>query len=273
MRSRNIAWGYALLTIYLLIVLFPILDLVALSFKNYAGIVSNPVSLPHVWRWSNYVTAWTEGDLGRFLINTAFVAVFSTFLTILCGSMAAYVLARFEFRGNQLIYLVFVAGLALPVLMIAAPLFVLIERLHLYNNPLALVFVYSSGGLGFTVFLLVNFIRAVPKDLEEAAYIDGAGPLLTFTMIVLPLVRPSIATVSVFNIVNAWNGFFFPLIFLQDQSKMTVAVGIMSFVGEYGTQWNLLLPALVIVMVPTILVFIVASKQFIRNMTTGAIKF
>jgi len=270
---RRSITSYILLIVYGLIVLIPILDMVSLSFKNFAGIVERPLTLPSVWNWSNYAQAWSQGNLGQFLINTAIVAVSSTVITMALSSMAAYVLARFEFRGNQLIYLGFLAGLALPVQMIAVPLFILMRQLGLIDNLMSLILVYSASGLAFSVFLLVNFIRGVPKDLEESAFLDGAGPVRTFVQIILPLVRPSLTTVAVFNFVAAWNGFFFPLIFLENPNHMTVAVGVLSFIGEYGTQWNLLLPALVIVMLPTILVFIIASRQFIRNMTAGAVKF
>ncbi len=234
--------------------------------------MGHPFSLPSTWHFQNYVDAWTQGNLFTYLVNTAIVSVVSVFIIILFSSMAAYIIARFEFRGNQFIYLGFLAGLALPIQMIAVPMFILMKQFGLLDNLLSVILVYSASGLSFSVFLLVNFIRAVPKDLEEAAFLDGAGYFKTFILVILPLVRPALSTVALLNFVSAWNGFFFPLILLQNPQHLTVAVGVLSFVGQYATQWNLLLPALVIVMVPTILVFFFASKQFIRNMTAGAVK-
>lgn len=272
MQTKRPITSYILLIIYALIVLLPLLDLLSLSFKDLPGIIGHPFTPPATFRWSNYVNAWTQGDLGTFLINTAIVAVVSVAVILTFSSMAAYVIARIQFRGNQVIYLAFLAGLALPIQMIAIPLFILMRQLNLLDNLLSLILVYSASGMSFSVFLLVNFIRAVPKDLEEAAVLDGASHFQTYFHVVLPLIRPSLSTVGLLNFVQAWNGFFFPLILLSDPSHMTVAVGVLSFVGQYATQWNMLLPALVIVMLPTIIVFAIASRQFVRNMTAGAVK-
>ncbi|CAM3779968.1 carbohydrate ABC transporter permease [Alicyclobacillus pomorum] len=272
MQTKRPVISYVLLALYALIVLLPLLDLVSMSFKDLPGIISHPFSIPTSIQWSNYADAWSEGNIGTFLVNTAIVAVVSVVIIVVCSSMAAYVIARFEFRGNQLIYLTFLAGLALPIQMIAVPLFVLMKQLHMLDSLLSVILVYSASGLSFSVFLLVNFIRSVPKDLEEAALLDGASHFQTFYRVILPLVRPALSTVALLNFVSAWNGFFFPLILLSDPNQMTVAVGVLSFVGQYATQWNLLLPALVMVMLPTVIVFIFASRQFIRNMTEGAIK-
>ncbi|QSO53996.1 carbohydrate ABC transporter permease [Alicyclobacillus curvatus] len=263
---------HTVLILYALIVVLPVIDLVLLSFKSYAGIVGNPLTLPHVWHWSNYVKAWSQGDVGQYLINTTIVSVASTIMVLVFASMAAYVIARFSFRGNQVIYLSFVLGLAMPITLIAIPLFVLMRQLNLVDNLWSLILVYSASGIAFAVFLLVNFIRGVPRDLEEAALIDGAGYMQIFTRIILPLIRPSLTTVAVFHFVNSWNGFLVPLVLLQSPSRFTVTVGVLDFVGEYNTQWDLLLPTLVMVMLPTLIVFVIASKQFVRNMTAGAVK-
>lgn len=272
MQTKRPWISYVVLIICALIVLIPLVDLVLLSFKDLPDIVGHPFSLPNSWHFQNYIDAWNQGNLFSFLINTAIVAVVSVVIILLFSAMAAYVIARFEFRGNQLIYLGFLAGLALPIQMIAVPVFILMKQLNLLDNIFSVILVYSASGMSFSVFLLVNFIRSVPKDLEEAAFLDGAGYFQTFTRVILPLVRPALSTVGLLNFVSAWNGFFFPLILLQNPDHLTVAVGVLSFVGQYATQWNLLLPALVIVMIPTILVFFFASKQFIRNMTAGAVK-
>lgn len=264
--------SYILLFVYAVIVLVPLLDLVLLSFKHLSGIVSRPFSLPRIWHFANYATAWKEGNLAIFLMNTAWVAVAAVFGIVFLSSMAAYALARFNFRGNQWVYLFFLAGLALPIQMIAIPLFILMRHIDLLNNLVGLVLVYMASGLAFSVFLLVNFIRNVPKELEEAAFLDGANHFHVYWYVILPLVRPTLGTVGILNFISAWNNFFFPLILLSSPHKMTVAVGVMSFVGQYATQWNLLLPALVIVTLPTILLFVLVAKQFVRNLTAGAIK-
>jgi raffinose/stachyose/melibiose transport system permease protein len=270
--KRSTLLPHLLLGFYALVVIVPVLNMVLMSFKSYAEILRFPLGLPSRWHWENYLSAWTKGNLGQLLANTLLVGLASTALVLVCGSMAAYVIARFAFRGNQPIYLTFMAGMALPVQMLAIPMFVVMRQLSLIDNLLSLILAYSAAGLAFSVFLLVNFVRSIPRELDEAAYIDGAGPGAIFVQIILPLLRPALTTVGVFQFVAAWNGFFFPLVFIQDPEHMTVTVGVLSFVGQYGTEWDLLLPALVIVMIPTILVFVFASKQFTRNIAAGAVK-
>ncbi|KLU58862.1 L-arabinose transport system permease protein AraQ [Peptococcaceae bacterium CEB3] len=272
MRFKRPYIAYIILLMFAIVALYPLVDMVFMSFKDLPGIVSTPFSLPTKWHFDNYSTAWIQGNLFSYLINTAIVSVASVIIVIFFSSMAAYVIARFEFRGNQLIYLMFLAGLALPIQMMAVPLYILMKQLYLLNNLLSVILIYSASGLSFSVFLLVNFIRSVPKDLEESAFLDGASYFQTYWHVILPLIRPSLSTVAILNFISAWNGFFFPLILLNDPNRMTVAVGVLSFVGQYSTQWNLLLPALVIVILPTIIVFAIASRQFIRNLTAGAVK-
>jgi len=272
MQFKRPIFAYILLVLAGIVALYPLLDMLLMSFKDLPGIITHPFGWPSTWHFDNYITAWTQGNLLTYLVNTAIVAVVAVAVIIFFSSMAAYAIARFEFRGNQIIYLTFLAGLALPIQMIAVPLFILMKQLSLIDNLLSVILIYSASGLSFSVFLLVNFIRSVPKDLEEAAFLDGATHFQVYWHVVLPLIRPSLSVTALLNFLSAWNGFFFPLILLSNPNHMTVAVGVLSFVGQYSTQWNLLLPALVIVMLPTIIVFALASKQFIRNMTAGAVK-
>lgn len=272
MQSKRPWFAYAILVVWALVVLGPLIDMLLLSFKDLSGIISNPLGLPTQWNISNYAQAWIQGDLLTYLVNTAIVSVVSVAAILFLSSMAAYAIARFQFPGNQLVYLFFLSGLALPIQMIAVPLFILMRDLGLVDNVASVILIYASSGMSFSVFLLVNFIRHVPQDLEEAALLDGASYFQIYWRIILPLIRPSLGTVGLLNFISAWNGFFFPLILLSNPDQMTVAVGVLSFVGQYATQWNLLLPALVIVTLPTVIVFIIVSQQFIRNMTAGAIK-
>jgi len=263
---------YVILSIWAAIVLFPLADLLILSVKTLPQIVSHPFQWPTSINWSNYAVAWTQGQIGRLLLNTAGVAVGSVLVVIALSSAAAYVLGRYEFRGNQAVYMMFLSGLALPIQLLAVPLFVLMKNIGLLDNPLSLVLIYGSSGLSFSVFLLTSFVRSVPKELEEAAFMEGATPFQVYLRIVMPIMRPVLTTVALFNFVSAWNGFFFPLILLTDPSRMTVSVGVLSFVGVYSTQWNYLVPALIMVMLPMVLVFTIASRQFIRGLTAGALK-
>jgi raffinose/stachyose/melibiose transport system permease protein len=276
MRWRSDFWvsglQYLILGLWGLIVLIPLLNLLMLSLKSLPGIVARPFSLPSTLHFSNYVNAWKLGDLGIYLFNTAWMSVLAVAVVLGLGSLAGYVLGRFDFKGNRFLYLVFLAGLALPIQMIAVPYFGMMEALNLINSPWSLVLLYGASGLSFSVFILTAFARNLPTELEEAAWVEGATPTYVYWRIALPLMRPILASVGLFNFVSAWNGFFFPLILLTSRHNMTITVGILSFIGEHLTEWQYLLPALVISMLPPILVFLIVSRQFIRGLTSGALK-
>jgi raffinose/stachyose/melibiose transport system permease protein len=264
--------GHTVMTIASIVVLLPLLFVVYLSVKDIPGILGTPLSLPNAIHIENYSQAWTQGNLGTFLFNTIVVALITIAVILLFSSLAAFVIARYRFRGNQLLYLFFVSSLALPVQIIALPIFILIENLHLLNTLSALVLVFVSGGISYSVFILVNFMRTIPFELQEAAIIDGAGPLRIYWHVVLPLVRPALGIVAIIQFLSAWKEFFLPLLLIQDPSNMTVAVGILSFIGEHATAWQLLLAGLVIISLPTIIGFLLVAKQFRRGLVSGGVK-
>lgn len=262
----------AMLAVYAAIVLVPLAFVLYLSIKDIPGIIGTPLSLPSVVHVENYPQAWSEGNLGRFLLNSVIVASATVLAILVFSSLAAFVIARYRFRGNQLLYLFFVSGLALPIQIIALPIFILIKNLHLINTLSSLIIVFASGGISYSVFILVNFMRSIPFELQEAAVIDGAGPWRIYWHIVLPLVRPALGIVAIFQFLAAWKEFFLPLLLIQDPESMTVPVGILSFVGEHSTQWQLLLAGLVIISLPTIIGFLLVAKQFRRNLISGGVK-
>ncbi|MFT4043087.1 MAG: carbohydrate ABC transporter permease [Gordonia sp. (in: high G+C Gram-positive bacteria)] len=266
------AVSHSALAAYSLIVLLPLLFIIYLSVKDLPGIVGTPLSVPHSIQTRNYTQAWADGSLGRFLLNTVIVAVVSVAGILLFSTLAAFVIARYRFTGRQLLYLFFISGMALPVQIIALPVFILVKDIHLLNSLASLVLVYAAAGISFSVFLLVNFMRGIPDELQEAAVIDGAGPARICWHIVLPLVRPAFAIVAIFQFLAVWKEFLLPLILVQDPAKMTVGVGILSFVGEYGTQWDLLLAALAIVSIPSIVGFLLVARQFRRGLMSGGVK-
>ncbi|HEV2346150.1 MAG TPA: carbohydrate ABC transporter permease [Actinocrinis sp.] len=271
-RRRAAVISHAVLVLYAVIVLVPLLFVVYLSVKTIAGILAAPLSAPDRIHTENYSQAWVGGDLGRFLINTVFVAGATVAAVLLTSSLAAYVIARYSFRGNQLLYLFFVAGLALPIQIVALPLFILMRQLGLLGSLPSLILVFTAAGMSFSVFILVNFMRSIPAELQEAAVVDGAGPLQIYWHVVLPLVRPALGIVAIFEFINAWKEFFLPLLLIQNPSDMTVSVGVLSFVGQYATQWQLLLAALVIVSLPTIVGALLVTRQLRRNLLSGAVK-
>lgn len=271
-RRRAAAISHSVLILYCAIILVPLLFIVYLSFKSLAGILATPVSLPDRVHTENYSQAWSQGDLARFLINTVVVSVVTVAAILVVSSLAAFVIARYKFPGNQLLYLFFVVGVALPIQIIALPLFILIKNLGLLDTLPALILVFASGGVSFSIFLLVNFMRTIPDELQEAATVDGAGPLQIYWYVVLPLIRPALGIVAVFQFITAWKEFFLPLLLIQSPKNMTIPVGVLSFVGEHGTAWNLLLAALVLVSLPSLIGFLLVARQFRRNLMGGGVK-
>lgn len=258
---------------YALIVLYPLLIMIASSLKTTGEIFATPLQLiPGTFRFVNYVDAWNQANFGTYFRNSIFVGLISVVMILWFGSMAAYVLARFSFPGNRLIYLLFLAGFMIPVRLAIVPLFVMMRDLHLLDTLWSLIVVYIAGGMPFTIFLMVNFFRHVPRDLEDAAVLDGAGPFQVYYQIMLPLVRPALATVGLFHFLNVWNDFFFPLIFIRSENLRTVPLGVSTFFGEYTNDWALMFAALSISILPVIAVYLMASKQFIAGLTSGALK-
>jgi len=258
---------------YAVVVVYPLLIMIVSSLKTTAEIFESPLGLiPETIRWSNYVDAWNQANFGTYFRNSIFVGIVSVLLILFLGSMAAYVLARFSFPGNRAIYLLFLAGFMIPVRLAIVPLFIMMRDLSLLDTLWSLILVYVASGMPFTIFLLVNFFRHVPRDLEDAAVLDGAGPFQVYYQVMLPLVRPALATVGLFHFLNVWNDFFFPLIFIRSEELRTVPLGVSTFFGEYTNDWALLFAALSISIVPVIVVYLLASKQFISGLTAGAIK-
>ena len=271
-RRERHRGAHVVLAIYSVIVLVPLLFVVFLSFKDITGILGTPLQWPQQWHPENYLEAWQAGNLMQLLINTLLVSVASVAGILLLSSLAAFAIARYRFTGNQALYLYFVSGMALPIQLVALPIFVLVRDLNLLNTLWGMILVMAAGGMSFSVFLLVNFMRTIPWQLQEAATVDGAGPLRVYWHIVLPLVRPALGIVAIFQFLAIWKEFFLPLLLVQDPGKMTVSVGILNFVGQYTTQWQLLLAGIVIVSIPTIVGFLLVARQFRRNMMAGAVK-
>jgi raffinose/stachyose/melibiose transport system permease protein len=269
----SVAFFELILLTYAGIVVYPLILTLVSSLKTTNAIYDHPLSLiPREPRWANYVDAWQQANFSTYFKNSIVVSVISVVLILFLGSMASYVLARYPFRGNALVYLFFLLGFMIPVRLAIVPLFILMRDLHLLDTLWSLICVYVAGGMPLAIFLMVTFFRRIPRDLEDAARIDGANAFQIYSRIMLPLVRPVLATVALFEFLHVWNDFFFPLIFIRSDSHRTIPLGISVFFGEYSNDWGLLFAALSISLVPVIIVFLLMSKQFIAGLTVGAVK-
>ena len=257
---------------YGFIVIYPIFLMVLSSFKSTREIFRSPFALPGSWTLANYIEAWNRGNFSTYFVNSVFVTAAALVLVLVFGSLAAYPLGRYAFRGRNWLMMYFLAGLMLPVRLGILPLFFLMRSLGLLNTPWSLILVYAASGLPFTIFVLANFFETLPKELEEAARLDGASEFRIYWGVMLPLVRPALATVAIFNFIPWWNDFFFPLIFIRAERYKTLPLGLFSFFGEHQNDWALLFAGLTITALPLLLLYLLASKQIIKGLTSGALK-
>jgi len=257
------------LWLYVIIAIGPLLIVFAGSFRNTESIYQNPLGFEFPPSLTAYGTAWTTGNFSSYFLNSVVVTVGSVALTILVSVPAAYALAQGRSKTLMATETVFIAGLMLPVHLAIVPIFTILDTFHLIDTTLGLVLVYAAIGVPFSIFVLAAFFRQQPEELAEAAQIDGAGYMRRFWFIMLPLVRPAIATVVVFRFVPVWNDFIFPLVLLRDRSSYTIPVGLTRFFGQYQTDWAALFAGLTIATIPLVLLFILATKQIVTGLTAG----
>jgi len=261
-----------LLATYTVLILLPLVNMFLSSFKSTREIFSSPYALPREFRLDNYLQVWVRGRFGRYMLNSIAVTGLAMLLDLLLGSMAAFGIARYRYRLNTAIYLLFLSGIMLPLKAAVIPLFLLLKRLGLLNTTTSLVLVYAAMSLPSTVFILTGFMRGLPQDLDDAARIDGCSEPGIYWRVILPLVRPALAIVTIYNAIPIWNDFFFPLVFIQSDDLKTLPLGMTVFFGQYQTNWALLFTGLSIAILPMIALYLMLSKQFIQGLTAGAIK-
>jgi len=258
-----------LLAAYAVIAVGPLVFMVLNSFRPSADIFNDPLGLPTELYLGNYVEAWREAKFATYFTNSVMVVVAGVVLCTVVSAMAAYPLARYDFRFNGVTTAYFIAGLTLPIELAVVPIFYLLGSMGLVDSRFGLVLVYAATGIPFSVFILAAFFRGLPRDLEEAARLDGAGEFRIFARVMLPLVKPAIATVSIFQFVQLWNDFFFPLVLLRTTEKYTLPVGLTNFFGEYQTDWGAVFAGLVITTAPLVILFLFMTRQIVNGLVGG----
>jgi ABC-type glycerol-3-phosphate transport system permease component len=266
MRGR--IWGavaYTLLVIYSILVALPIVWMVLSSTKTVRELFSFPFALPVDPQWSNFAQAWQSG-ISQYLVNSLFVTSVSVILIVLFSALAAYALARMEFPGRVMIYLLLLAGFAIPVHTVLVPLYRSLNSMHLLNTHLGLISPYVAFGIPFSVLLLYAFFLEFPPEIEDAARIDGCNTFQMVFQVVMPLSMPALVSVTVFQSVFLWNEFSLALIVIRDDSLRTIPLGLTKFQGQWSTNWTLMLASLSMATLPVLLLYIVLQKQFIRSL-------
>jgi len=257
---------------YILLILYPLFNMIMSSFKSTREILTTPFALPQQFDFTNYISVWVDRGFSLYFTNSIWITGLAMIFVVLLGSMAAYGITRFKFKGSTFLYLLFLSGIMLPLRAAIIPLFQLIVGMDLYDTPAAVILIFIAMGLPSTVFILAGFMRTIPQSLLQAAQIDGASEVRIYAQIVMPIAMPSVALVTIFNAVPIWNDFFFPLIFLRTNSFMTLPLGLTTFIGQYGTRWDLMFTGVSIAIVPVLILYLLMSKYFIKGMTSGAIK-
>jgi N-acetylglucosamine transport system permease protein len=266
--------GQIALVIWTIIVVVPILWTFLASFKNTTEIFSSPWTLPAHLRWENWGRAWTKAHIGRYFLNSVFVVGCSVFGTMLLGSMAAYVLARYKFWGNRIIYYLFVSGLAFPVFLALVPLFFVVRNLGLLDTYQGLILVYIAYSLPFTVFFLTAFFKTLPSSVAEAAMMDGASHTRLFFQIMLPMARPGMVSVAIFNVIGSWAQYLLPVVLISSDSKrvLTQGIALININAGYEADWSGLFAAISLSILPMIIVYAFFQRQIQSGLTAGAVK-
>jgi N-acetylglucosamine transport system permease protein len=266
------------LAFWALIIIGPLIWVFLSSFKSPEEIFSSPWTIPDHLRWENWGRAWTTAHIGRYMLNSIFVVGCSTAGTMLLGSMAAYVLARYTFFGNRAVYYLFVAGLAFPVFLALVPLFFVVQKLGLGFTYTGLILVYIAYSLPFTVFFLSAFFKTLPSSVAEAALIDGAGHVKLFFRVMMPMARSGLISVGIFNVIGQWAQYILPLYLMpggpDTEKKWVLTQGIASISTSAGfkSDWEALFAAITIAILPMILIYALMQRQIQAGLTAGAVK-
>lgn len=261
-----------LLALFICLMAYPLLLMAMTAFKTTREIFFAPFALPQNWGLGNFAQVWRLANFRAYLGNSILVTTVSVTLIVFFAALAAYALARYRFRLNTFIYVLFLAGLMVPIRLGILPLFLLMKDLGLLDSRAALVLTYLASGMPMSVFILTSFFRTLPLELEYSARIDGCTEFQIFSRVMLPLVRPALATVIVINFVPLWNDFFFPLMFLRTDARKTLPLGMTVFFGQYETNWGVVFAGMVLASLPLLGLYLLMSRQFIKGLTAGAVK-
>ena len=275
MKKSNISMkviAYTFLIIMAIIFVMPMLFTIISSLKTKLDIFSDPFALPRNPQWSNYVIAWKDANMSAYFINSVIQSGSTVILTSLISTMAAYALARFDFKLNKVLVLVFMLGMMVPMHTILVPVSYIIGLFNLKNNIFALVLVYVAFNLPFSIMVMITFMKGVNRSLEEAAIIDGANYFQIYSKIMIPLTLPAISTISIFNFMGAWNNILFPLLFINDKRLRPISLGLLNFNGERGSEYGLMMAGIVITVAVPLAIYLLFQEKVESGLAAGAVK-
>lgn len=272
--NRIITWSikYVVLCVIVLVILLPIYMMVIGGLKNRGELAASPYTFPVPPRFDNYDHILGLPTFWTMLLNSLFVMVFTTLGVVVVSSLTAYVFARLKFRAKAFMFNIVTMGLLFPLSIAILPTYLVVRQLHLTNNLWGVILPQIAFGLAVNIIILRGFFSSVPLELQDAAYIDGCTDFDFFWRILLPLVRPALSAVAVLTILDSWNQLFLPLVVLDNDAQWTLPLGTMQFMGQYGTDWAMVLAFVTLTMLPVILFYIFAEQQIVSGLTAGAVK-
>lgn len=263
---------YGILGVLSIFYIYPLLWLLFNSLKTTPEIFSNSWGLPQTWKWQNYWNAWSTGHTGQYLTNSVLISASTLVGVLLFSTMAAFAITKLRWKGSKLTILYFLVGMMVPIHATLIPLFIYFTKLGLVDSQLGLILIYVSFGLPSAVLILCGFFTAIPKELMEAAIMDGSTIYGVFWRVVLPISKPALMTVTILSFVGVWNELLLALVFIADQHKLTLPVGLTRFSDEYTTDYAPMFAAIMIANIPTVLLFAFFNKRIMAGMAEGAIK-
>lgn len=274
-KIRNFS-SRGLLNLFLLLVvlscLFPLVWMFGSSLKTQSTVFSDMSLIPRVMHWQNYCRAWTDGNFGVYFFNSVIYTISVVLGIVLVSSLAAYAFSRLQFPGKNFFFYMFLVAMMIPLPGSFVPLYIVMKKLHLLNTPHGYILCMINVGLSLSIFLLKTFFDKMPKDLEDAARIDGCSKLGIWWNVALPLARPALAVIIIFNSLNVWNEYILALILFDDVKFMPLQVGLSTFQGEFVTQYHLLMAGATITIIPILLIYIFMQKHIVKGLTAGAVK-
>jgi raffinose/stachyose/melibiose transport system permease protein len=263
---------YTIAVVVLLVIVVPLSFSVLGGFRSNAQLAANPVGLPDPWVWTNYQTTLSDPDFYQWVRNSVLIALGTTLLVLPAASLAAFVIARYRFRGREVVYALFTLGLLFPVAVAILPLFITLRQTGLLNSPLGIALPQAAFALPLSIVILRPFFRSIPRDLEDAASIDGCGPLHFYWSVMLPLSRPVLSTIAVLTIVGSWNAFLLPLLVLTQPEQWTLPLGINNISAQYVTDTAMILAYTTLAMIPALVFYFIAQRQIVSGLTAGGVK-
>jgi len=255
-----------------IIVLIPLLATVINGFKTNADVMTHPFGLPAAWQWGNYTSVLQSPAFWLQLRNSTLVMAGTAIGVLVLASMPAFVFSRMTFRGRDLLFNFFTLGLLFPIAVAILPLYITLRQVNLVDSLWGIILPQIAFGLPGSILILRGFFATVPRELDEAAAIDGCSSAGFFVRVLLPLMRPALASVAVLTMVGSWNGFFLPLLVLNSEKLYTLPMGIMQFQGQFGTDWGRVLAFVSLALAPTIIFYLFAERQIVAGLTAGAVK-